>query len=83
MIRALWQDALGVDDIRDKDDFFDLGGNSLSLVQAAAQLRESFQVDVPLSELIENSSVAHWVALTRRALDADRESLHGPSRQET
>jgi acyl transferase domain-containing protein/acyl carrier protein len=69
IIRTLWQEALGVDDIGDDDDFFALGGHSLSLVQVAALLRQRFDLEVPLSDLIEQSTIANWTELVRSALN--------------
>jgi acyl carrier protein len=66
VIMALWKEALGIEDIRENDDFFALGGHSLSLVQVVAQLRERLRIDLPLSDLIEKSTVASWT----RAVDA-------------
>ena len=74
VIRALWKEALGVEDIRETDDFFALGGHSLGLVQVAAQLRESLRIDLPLSALIERTTVASWTRAVRAALSADRPS---------
>jgi acyl carrier protein len=67
-IAALWEDALGVEKVGEKDDFFALGGHSLSLVQVAAQLRREFDLDLPLTELIEQSSFAHWTRTVHLAL---------------
>ncbi len=66
VITTLWKEALGIEDIRESDDFFALGGHSLSLVQVVAQLRERLRIDLPLSDLIEKSTVASWT----RAVDA-------------
>jgi phthiocerol/phenolphthiocerol synthesis type-I polyketide synthase E len=71
VIRALWKEALGVEDIRQNDDFFALGGDSLSLVQVAAQLRERLRIDLPLSALIEQTTVVSWTRTVEEALSAD------------
>jgi hypothetical protein len=70
-IVSLWQEALGVEDIGTGDDFFALGGHSLSLVQAAAQLRRRFNLELALSDLIERSTVEEWARTVQVALDGD------------
>jgi aryl carrier-like protein len=70
IITSLWKEALGVENIADRDDFFNLGGHSLSLVQVAARLRQTLNIDIPLSTLIEQSTVAHWTRAVNRALGA-------------
>jgi acyl transferase domain-containing protein/acyl carrier protein len=75
VIRALWQEALGIEDIRENDNFFALGGHSLSLVQVAAQLRERLRIDLPLSDLIEETTVASWTRAVEGALSAAGRSL--------
>ncbi|GAB1537447.1 hypothetical protein NUACC21_00890 [Scytonema sp. NUACC21] len=40
------------------DDFFELGGHSLLATQLISRMRETFQVELPLNSLFEQSSVA-------------------------
>lgn len=70
VIKALWKEALGIEDIRKNDDFFTLGGDSLSLVQVAVQLRERLRIDLPLSDLMEGTTVASWTRAVEEALSA-------------
>lgn len=57
-IAALWAKLLGIESIGIYDDFFDLGGNSLMGTQLIAQLRETFQVELPLRSLFEDPTIA-------------------------
>jgi thioester reductase-like protein len=54
----IWRDLLGADRIGVSDNFFDLGGNSLTIVQMAARVREAFGVSIGLKQLFENPTVA-------------------------
>ncbi|MDO5057211.1 MAG: amino acid adenylation domain-containing protein [Lautropia sp.] len=40
ILSAVWADLLGTDDIRADDNFFDLGGHSMLVMQALAQMQE-------------------------------------------
>jgi len=49
--------VLGADDASMDDDFFDLGGNSLSAVQLMASIRERLDVDLSIGLLFEYPTV--------------------------
>ncbi len=57
-IAAIWSDLLGIAEIGVNDSFFDLGGNSLLLVQVHGKLKAAFGRDVPLLELFRYPTVA-------------------------
>ena len=57
-IAAIWAKLLGIESIGIYDDFFDLGGNSLMGTQLISQLRETFQVELPLRSLFEDPTIA-------------------------
>ncbi|GET37655.1 beta-ketoacyl synthase [Microseira wollei NIES-4236] len=51
-IANLWQELLGIEKVGIYDNFFELGGHSLLAVQTVSRIREIFQVDLPLRNLI-------------------------------
>jgi acyl transferase domain-containing protein/uncharacterized coiled-coil protein SlyX len=53
-----WQKLLGIGKIGINDDFFDLGGNSLLGTQLIAQLRQKFQVELPIRVLFEDPTIS-------------------------
>lgn len=57
-IAALMARSLGVDALTRLDDFFALGGNSLTAIQLIAQVRESFHVELPVTHFFEEPHVA-------------------------
>src|SRR5262249_60454966 len=52
-LARVWAEALGVERVGAEDNFFDLGGSSLSAVQFTFRVRELFQVALPLRTLFE------------------------------
>ena len=55
---AVWQAYLGITPVGIHDSFFDLGGDSLLAIQVLAQLRQMFEVDIPMAILFETATVA-------------------------
>ena len=53
ILAQTWAEALGVDQIRRSDNFFDLGGHSLSAMQIALKIRQVFNIDFPLRSFFE------------------------------
>ncbi|MEM6403576.1 MAG: amino acid adenylation domain-containing protein, partial [Cyanobacteria bacterium P01_D01_bin.116] len=57
-IAHIWQQVLQVDKIGIHDNFFDLGGHSLSMVKVHSQLREKFSSDIPLVEMFRHPTIS-------------------------
>jgi hypothetical protein len=61
-IAAIWRDVLGLEDVGMSDNFFDIGGHSLLMVQVHARLAKLVEHDVPLLRLLEHPTVASLAA---------------------
>jgi acyl-CoA synthetase (AMP-forming)/AMP-acid ligase II/acyl carrier protein len=72
LLASLWAEVLGVAQVGVHDNFFDLGGHSLLATRLIAQLRETFQVELPLRALFEHPTVATQVAVVEQACQAAR-----------
>lgn len=57
IIAGLWREVLQVERVGVRDNFFDLGGHSLQLLQLHGKLREKFQTEISLIELFEYPTV--------------------------
>jgi acyl carrier protein len=57
---ALWAQVLGIEKVGLEDNFFHLGGNSLSAVQVFFGVRQRFNVEMPLSTFVEAPTVAEF-----------------------
>ena len=62
-VAAIWQDLLRSQRISIHDNFFDLGGFSLLVVQLQNRLRHQFQKEISLVELFQHPTVASQAAL--------------------
>ncbi|MGK7872420.1 MAG: amino acid adenylation domain-containing protein [Xenococcaceae cyanobacterium] len=54
----IWAQVLGLEQIGIYDNLFDLGGNSVHVIQIISQVREFFQVELPLRNWFELPTVA-------------------------
>jgi amino acid adenylation domain-containing protein len=61
-VAGIWEELLGVAPVGVEDDFFELGGHSLLATQVVSRLRESLQLEIPLRDLFERSTVAELAA---------------------
>ena len=66
-IAAIWQDVLGVDRIGPHDNFFDLGGHSLLLVQVQARLRDALGREIAIVEMFQYPTIRAMASHLARA----------------
>jgi amino acid adenylation domain-containing protein len=64
----IWANVLGIERVGARDDFFDLGGNSLSATQLVLRVREAFDTELPLRALFKHSTVAELASLIEEIL---------------
>jgi amino acid adenylation domain-containing protein len=56
-IARLWSEALGVERVGRKDNFFDIGGHSLLVVQVHRRLREALAREISVVDLFKHATV--------------------------
>ncbi|GAA0743699.1 SDR family NAD(P)-dependent oxidoreductase [Dactylosporangium roseum] len=56
-LRAIWREAIGIDDIGRSADFFDIGGDSLTAVQLMGRVREQFGVELSIGILFDHPTL--------------------------
>ena len=61
-VQSVWASILLDSDLNIDTNIFDLGANSLMVVQAAVQLREILQKDIPLVDVFRNPTIRAFVA---------------------
>jgi acyl carrier protein len=65
-LAAIWTEVLGIKLVSVDDDFFELGGNSLSAVQVIVRVRDALRMEVPLDRLFAFPTItAFSVAILR------------------
>jgi acyl carrier protein len=74
-IAQRYQKLLGIEQVGIHDSFFDLGGNSLTGIQMISQLRQDFNVEIPISVLFEAPTVAELALNFEKILIQKLESL--------
>lgn len=63
----LWMEVLGVESVEDDDDFYDLGGHSLSALRLSTLIREELDLTVTFADITEHRVFADLRELVRRA----------------
>jgi len=57
-IADIWQEVLGIDKIGINDNFFDLGGSSLMIIQIIRQMQAAFQVVLSMQLVFDHPTIA-------------------------
>ncbi|HRY52968.1 MAG TPA: condensation domain-containing protein, partial [Candidatus Portnoybacteria bacterium] len=57
MLSKIWREVLGIKDIGINDNFFEIGGNSLHLVQVANQIKQALNINMPVAKLFEHPTI--------------------------
>jgi aryl carrier-like protein len=66
-LTQLWKDVLGVEQVEEHDDFFALGGHSLTALDLTTRIREEMALDVRLAHLFDNTTFGAMTKIVRTA----------------
>jgi acyl carrier protein len=67
-VSKIWQSRLGVPNVSPEDDFFELGGTSLCMLNVIFQIKTTFGVELPYGEISRNTSLRKLSLLTALAV---------------
>jgi len=85
-IAAAWQAALGIDQVGVYDNFFDIGGHSLRMIQIHQKLRAELSVDIELLNLFQFPTIDSLVRFLQAGYnfgDKSRETRDRAGRQKS
>jgi acyl transferase domain-containing protein/acyl carrier protein len=77
-IAEIWQELLGIEQVGIHDNLFDLGGDSLLVIQIVSRIREILHIEVPLRAIFETPTIAELaenVGKSALALQGDTEEI--------
>ncbi|NEQ08205.1 MAG: amino acid adenylation domain-containing protein, partial [Moorea sp. SIO4E2] len=57
-IARIWESQLAVDTIATEENFFDLGGTSLLMIQVSEQLKQQFEIDLSIIDLFQYPTIS-------------------------
>ena len=80
LIRLVWAAVLHRTDIGPEDNFFDLGGSSLSATQAAARIGRALGLELDVGDMFEAQSIRELSARLRSAHSLDSALVAPPLR---
>jgi len=69
IVAATWGEVLKLDAVAVDDNFFEVGGNSLHLIQVSLKLTEAFGRDVPLRALFNHPTISALVQYLKGEAD--------------
>ncbi|MDM5296915.1 amino acid adenylation domain-containing protein [Bacillus pumilus] len=74
-IVRLWEEVLGQEEIGVYDSFFDRGGHSLKAMTVLTHIQQIFHVDVPLSVLFEQQTIAALAIFIEQAEESSKVAI--------
>lgn len=82
-IAGIWKELLSLDQVSMLDNFFDLGGHSLSVMRLRTRLLEEFKTAPSILEIFERPTVAALAAFYSQTPSAVSDASEGLTRGET
>lgn len=69
-IAGVWQQLFGVEQVSVEENFFDLGGHSMLLVQMHGRLREVLKLEFPIVTLLQHPSIRSLAGFLEKPIDS-------------
>jgi len=57
LLAGIWAQVLDLDQVSTTDNFFDLGGHSLTATQVTSRIRDVFSTDIPLAAIFDHPTI--------------------------
>jgi len=78
LLAETWAQVIGVRRVGVHDNFFTLGGHSLSAARVVSRVREAFKTEIPLRALFEHPTIASLAEVVEAAMKGDQ-GLQAPA----
>ncbi|WP_326786367.1 non-ribosomal peptide synthetase [Streptomyces sp. NBC_00151] len=65
VLARMWTEILGISQVGIHDNFFDVGGHSLLAVRLSAAVRAEWDVEIPISDMLRQGTIAELAAIVR------------------
>ena len=82
VLAEVWGKLLGVEGVGIRDSFFDLGGHSLIAVRLFNEIADKFDIDLPMSVLMQSPTIDGLAALVRGAPYSDEAAAGAAQEQD-
>lgn len=56
-IADIWQEILDLEEVYIDDDFFEIGGNSINIIQVAGRIKSVLDVDITIADIMANRTI--------------------------
>ncbi len=80
IVAGIWKEVLNMENLGADENFFSIGGHSLSATQVISRLNRLFSLDVPLKAIFESPTVGLMGTLVDGALKTSRGTVIPPLR---
>jgi len=77
-IAAIWAHVLERSEIDANENFFEIGGDSLTVMRVARAIQRRFEIELPLAVLFERPTVTAIAAYVRQALPPSHPRVESP-----
>ncbi|MBY6243522.1 non-ribosomal peptide synthetase [Methylosinus sp. Sm6] len=71
LLAEIWRDVLGLESVGEDDDFFEIGGNSLSAIQVIARVQQLLGENISVAALFDNGRLREFAREIEGAIDSD------------
>ncbi len=77
-LKTIWEEALYLDYINVHDNFFDLGGNSLSAARILSQIRQNLKKDISLQDFYNTLTISQLAKVVNEANNISESDVPAP-----
>ncbi|KUO12346.1 phosphopantetheine-binding protein [Streptomyces sp. DSM 15324] len=68
VLQAIWAEALGLENVGPDDDFLQVGGHSLLAMRIAAEVSETFDIELPMTAVFRHPTLAAFEVAVENAV---------------